>query len=112
MHEFSIAQGIMKIVQERMKDIPKDLLAIHLRIGKLVFIDYDSLRFCFDVISEQTLAKKVQLKIEEIPWQARCNHCKTEFEVPDMLALCPKCKGKDIKTVTGYELEVFELEVE
>lgn len=118
MHEMSIAQSILNVVQQYAKgndhardgDVPK-VKSIRLRIGEMAGVVPESLRFCFEVASEGTTAQGAELLIDEVPIRCGCANCNAEFSVEHFLFLCPKCGTSDVEVISGNELDVVELDL-
>ena len=70
----------------------------------------DSIRFCFDLCSEGTVAEGARLEILEIPGRARCRECGEEFVLEQPFGRCD-CGSTDLEWLSGDELKVKELEV-
>ena len=65
MHEMSIASSVMEAVQKEAEARGAVRVAsIGLRIGELAAVDEDSLRFCFEVLVQDTEFARTELKIE------------------------------------------------
>ena len=65
MHEMSIASSVMEAVQREAETRGAVRVAsVGLRIGDLAAVDEDSLRFCFDVLVQDTEFARTELKIE------------------------------------------------
>jgi len=113
MHELSIAQGVMKIIQEEVQrhGVSK-VTTVHVRVGQLSNLVPDALLFAFDAIKEGTVAEGATLDIETVPAIGRCRQCDIEFNVEDMMFFCPQCDGIAAEIVSGKELEVSEIEAE
>ncbi|MGO9481692.1 MAG: hydrogenase maturation nickel metallochaperone HypA [Candidatus Kryptoniota bacterium] len=111
MHELSIAESIMNIVNENLVG-NRPVISIKVRIGSLANIISDSLEFCFDVIKKGTPIEKAELKIESVVIMAHCEICGTDFEIEDFLFRCKNCGSTDLRIVSGNELQVVEIEVE
>jgi hydrogenase nickel incorporation protein HypA/HybF len=118
MHEMSIAQSILEVVQQYTKgnDLAKDsnaprVKSVHLKIGEMAGVVPESLRFCFEVASEGTAAQGAELLIDEVPIRCRCVSCNAEFSVERFLFLCPTCGTPDIEIISGNELDVVELDL-
>jgi len=111
MHEMGIA---MQIVEIAVASIPAHLTGararcVNLNVGKLSAIVADSLRFCFEVAARDTALEGAHLHITEIPVQARCRVCSSEWtiETPDFT--CPECRGGDIELLSGRELDIHSM---
>ena len=111
MHEMSIAQSILEVVQEHAGKNEHRVRIIRLRIGEMAGVVPESLRFCFEVASEGTRAQGAELLIDEIPIKCRCGHCDAEFSVERFIFLCPTCGTSDVELISGNELDVVELDV-
>jgi hydrogenase nickel incorporation protein HypA/HybF len=113
MHEVSIAQGLMKILEdETNKHDVSRITRVHLRIGELSTCVPDALTFAFEVVSEGTVAQGAELKIEIVPAKGRCEKCDIEFHVDSTMFLCPQCGGIAAEIVSGKELDIAEIEAE
>ncbi|MBA3339421.1 MAG: hydrogenase maturation nickel metallochaperone HypA [Geodermatophilaceae bacterium] len=108
MHELSITQSVVDVVTRR---TGTDRVAkVHLQIGKLSGIVPDSVRFCFELIAADTPLAGAVLEIDEPRGQGRCQTCGEEFELHDLILLCP-CGSADVALVGGTELAVKSVEV-
>jgi hydrogenase nickel incorporation protein HypA/HybF len=113
MHEMGIANSILEAVATEVRRHPGSRASkVGVRIGELVAIDADSLRFCCDALSRDTDLEGLQLQIEVCPRRHRCDACSETFDVHDYEFACPKCGSMQTKFVTGDELELAYLEVE
>jgi hydrogenase nickel incorporation protein HypA/HybF len=114
MHEVSIAQGLLKILEdEAKKHEASRVTRVHVRIGELSTIVPDALTFAFEVVSEGTLADGAELNIEIVPAKGRCDTCDIEFSVDSStMFLCPQCGGVAAEIVSGKELDVTDIEAE
>jgi len=114
MHELSIAQGILEIVEEEIKRYHlRNITKIKLKIGELTSVVPEALDFCFSFLVKDTELKDVCLEIEKVPIRGRCLGCGREFSYKsqDFYFLCPYC-GSEIELVSGKELYVQEIEGE
>jgi hydrogenase nickel incorporation protein HypA/HybF len=118
MHEMSIAQSILEVVQQYARGNgptrnvnPPRVKSVHLKIGEMAGVVPESLRFCFEVASEGTTVQGAELLIDEVPIRCRCAGCKAEFTVERFLFLCPTCGTPDVEVISGNELDVVELDL-
>ncbi len=113
MHELSIAQNIINIVQEEMQKCDARFLkTVRLKIGTMSAIVPESLSFCFGLITEGTEFEGSKLIMDIIPLKGYCRNCKNEFEIKDYAFECPSCKSSKIKTISGREMDIVEIEVD
>jgi hydrogenase nickel incorporation protein HypA/HybF len=112
MHELSIAQNLLEIVEQY---VPPERRAgvreVRVRAGRLSGILPDSLQFCFEAITAGTPLAGSRLKIEEIPIRLKCAACNTTCEVEEPPFRCPLCDGFQVEVVTGMELQVVDIEL-
>lgn len=108
MHELAITQSIVEAVAERVGEAT--VVRLRLEIGALAGVVVDSVRFCFDLVSEGTVLAGATLEIEEPPGHARCRSCAREFEITDLLATC-ECGSLDLEVLSGDQLRIKEAEV-
>lgn len=108
MHELSITQSLIDAVVDRIGE--RKVLAVNVRVGPLSGVLPDAMRFCFDVASAGTPLDGAQLMIEEPHGLARCRNCHDEFELADLILLCP-CGSADVEVLSGRELMLMSVEV-
>lgn len=113
MHEMSIAENILEIINQTLKDrTHARLLSATVEVGELTAVIPESLQFCFESLIESTAYKGAKLKIKDIPLQGICKHCEESFKINDYHFVCPACRSWEIQVTGGQELNVTELEVE
>ena len=113
MHEMSLAEGIIQLIEDAARDQGfARVRTVWLEIGRLSSVETESLRFCFDAVSRQTLADGARLEIVDVPGQAWCLRCSRGIELPTLYDPCPHCDGYQIQVTGGTEMRVKELEVD
>jgi len=114
MHEFGIAQELVKTVLAELKklDDSAKLTCVKVVIGKLQEIVPENLTFAYESLTEDTRIKGSKLEIVDIPVTVKCNACGWEGEVVGIAFLCGKCESHDVRVVKGMELYLDKLEVE
>ena len=113
MHEMSLAEGIVQLVEDAARaDGCARVKAVWLEIGRLASVEKDALRFCFDAVTEGTLAQGAHLEIVETPGRGRCMKCALDVDVSALYEACPLCGSYQIEVTGGCEMRVKELEVE
>jgi hydrogenase nickel incorporation protein HypA/HybF len=108
MHELSITQSLIDAVLDRTGE--RTVTAVNLRVGPLSGVLPEAMRFCFDVASAGTPLAGARLMIDEPRSVARCRSCYDEFEVADLILLCP-CGSADVEVLSGRELMLVSVEV-
>ena len=113
MHEMSIAQSLLDIIFQKSRHHQVKLVSsVSLKVGELSAVETESLRFCFQVISEGTIAEGARLDIERVPIRCRCRKCGLEFTVKELSFNCPECEGTAVEMLTGKELNLESFEAE
>ncbi len=113
MHEFSIIQGIFKLLEDIAKQ--NKLIKINkvtLRIGKLRQVVPEFLQFAFEHSSADTIAENAELIIEEMPIKMKCETCQHEFTVERNTYICPKCEAVKLTVLTGKEVLIASIDGE
>jgi hydrogenase nickel incorporation protein HypA/HybF len=108
MHELGIAQEIIAIVAEHAG--AAKVTRVVLEIGRHALILPDSIRFCFDLCSEGTVAQGARLEIREVPGRALCRDCGEEVALEVPFGLCD-CGSADLQWLSGDEIKVKEMEI-
>lgn len=113
MHEMSLVEGIVQLVEEAARaDGCKKVKAVWLEIGQLAAVEKDALHFCFDAVTRGGIAEGARLKIVDIPGQGWCMKCGGNVPVTALYEPCPVCGSCQIQVTGGSEMRVKELEVE
>ena len=114
MHELSIAQSIYATALQEMQQRQKTrVLKIALRIGVWSGVMAEAVDFNFTGIIAGTPLQGAQLKIEEMPLQARCKDCGHTFTIDGLAELkCPACSSAQLSLAGGDELEIQYIEME
>ncbi|HYQ66620.1 hydrogenase maturation nickel metallochaperone HypA [Actinophytocola sp.] len=65
MHELSVAQGVVDEILGKLGDVP--VTKVRLAIGRRSGVFVDSIRFCFDLVVEDTSLAGAELVVDEPP---------------------------------------------
>ena len=113
MHELSIAKEIIAIVTTETERLRLDrVTAIHLRIGALSGVDPEALSFGFEAATLDTPLAGTRLVIQSVPVRAKCRACGRQFDIEDLVFLCPGCQSVDVDLTQGQEMQIDHLVVE
>jgi len=114
MHELSIAQSIVDVVEARAAECNATRVKdVRLRIGEANAVVTDSLTFCFEMLASlDPILTGAKLLIDIVPHRARCCHCDREFTIVNFVAQCPTCGEWSSEIVSGTELQILEMEIE
>lgn len=108
MHELSITQSIVAAVAERLPDAR--VVGVRLEIGMLSGVVVDSVRFCFDLVTEGTNLEGARLRVDQPAGRFRCRRCAAEFGHDFPIATCA-CGSTDVAVLAGQELRIKSVEV-
>ena len=108
MHELGITEAVVATVTERVPDAR--VTAVRLEIGALTGVVADSVRFCFDLVTEGTRLEGAALDIDEPAALYRCRECRAEFAPDWPIVLCP-CGSADADVLAGNELRILSVQV-
>ena len=112
MHELSVTQNLLAVVLEHAeKASARRVTAVNLRIGALAGIVEESLQFCFELLSKDTLAAGARLVSQSVPLRLRCRACGVEFEPGEGEWLCA-CGAAGGEIVAGREFTIESIEVQ
>ena len=113
MHELSLCQGILDIIEDYARSHAfSRVRSVRIEIGALSCVAPDALRFGFDVVSKGTVAAGAALEIDRPPGQAWCWDCQAPVPITDRTAGCPECGGFRLEVRAGDHMRVVELDVE
>ena len=113
MHELSICQSILKIVDKAMRNHPGARLErIYVDVGRGSTVEPFLLREAFTIATSGGAYEGAELAINEIPLVGRCLSCDKSFEYRELALGCPACGSTRVKIESGLELTVKELEID
>ena len=113
MHEMSLAESVLQIIEDTARaEGYARVKAVWLEIGQLASVEKEAMRFCFEVVTRDSIAQDARLEIIETAGQAWCMECSCTVAVTARYDSCPQCGGVQIEVTGGEEMRVKELEVE
>ncbi len=112
MHELSIAENIMKIVNDSYKGGKENIKTISVNVGELTGIEPDCLIYLFNLIKNDFGLINTELKVNLTRFKMICVDCGSIIEnyKLDIKEKCPSC-GSDKLTITGGD-ELVLLSIE
>ena len=113
MHELSLTEGILTIVNsEQKKNAFSRVLEIDLRVGEYSGVIPACIEEYFPLVSKGTAAEGAKLVMATVPAEFKCSDCGYQGVIPPHTASCPQCGGKEIRMTAGREFYVENLIVE
>jgi hydrogenase nickel incorporation protein HypA/HybF len=107
-HELAITESVVQAVTERLPG--SAISCVHLEIGAMSGVVADSVRFCFELVTEGTSLQGARLEISQPAARCRCRACGTEFEPDGPIPLC-SCGSADVAVLAGNELRIMSVEL-
>jgi hydrogenase nickel incorporation protein HypA/HybF len=107
-HELAITEGVVAAVAERVPGAK--VTSVRLEIGALSGVVAESVRFCFDIVTEGTSLAGASLEILEQAASCLCRTCGAEF-APDWPILLCRCGSADVAVLSGQDLKILSVEV-
>lgn len=109
MHELSLAQAILETV-DRHRD-GRAAARVTVRIGHLRQVVPDSLRFSWEVLTDQTDLSGCELCVDHVPAVIRCRICEGTATLDLPVLMCAACQTSDVELLSGRELQVVSIDV-
>jgi hydrogenase nickel incorporation protein HypA/HybF len=112
MHELPVTESLLEITL-RHADAARasHVEAVHVVIGELSSIVDDSVRFYWDIISQDTKASGSRLEFRRVPARLKCPDCGTEYGARDDSLICPTCACARAEILAGDEFHLEALDV-
>ena len=112
MHEVSICEGILGVIEDQAREHGFTAVRrIRLEIGAFANVEVAALRFSFDAVMQGTVAEGARLEIVDLPGRALCYDCREVVALSERLAPCPNCGGERLVPEGGDEMRIKDLEV-
>ena len=113
MHEMSLAESVLQIIEESAKSQHfSRVRSVTLEIGVLAAVEPDAMRFCFDTVICGSIAEGARLEIIETPGEGRCTACGKTVAMQEQYGLCTECGSAYLQVISGNQMRVKDLEVE
>ncbi|MEN9478986.1 MAG: hydrogenase maturation nickel metallochaperone HypA [Pseudomonadota bacterium] len=112
MHEMSLAEGILQLVEETaQREQAKTVKTIVLEIGRLSSVEPEALKFCFESVTRGSIAQDAALEIIDVPGVGYCLSCCVTVMMETLYGDCPKCGSYQLQATGGTEMRVKEIEI-
>ena len=113
MHELSITEQIVEIaVRHGEKNHAQRVTDLYLVIGELSTVIDESVKFYWDLISEETICEGAQLHFKRIPALFKCQDCSEEYKlIEGELAPCPRCGSTRMEVLQGKEFHLESINI-
>ncbi len=112
MHEMSLAEGVLQLIEDSAREQKFDkVVAVWLEIGQLSGVEVEAMKFCFDAVTRDSVAAGARLEIIALPGTGWCMACAQTVAMSEVFGECPQCGGFQLQVTGGTEMRVKELEV-
>ena len=113
MHELGIMTGVMEAVEKSAVQAgATKVLKVTLSIGEMTEAIEDTLRFAFEVLTENTISEGAELVINMVKPKSRCLDCGAEYEHDRFHMMCPECGSYSTELIAGREMQIDSIEVD
>ncbi|MBU0985986.1 MAG: hydrogenase maturation nickel metallochaperone HypA [Proteobacteria bacterium] len=114
MHEMGIAMQIIEIATAAIPEgmVKVRVARVNLKVGKLSAVVPESLRFCFEIVAQDTPFRQAELHIEEIPVVVVCNNCHARRTLSEPVFICQNCDSGSVEIISGRELDIDSIEID
>ncbi len=114
MHEASLAFSVLAIVEEECRRSGHSRVnSVRIRVGRASGVLPEALELAFDAGKRGTRAAEARLFIEEVELAGRCRSCGGRSTAKgSFLFECGHCGGTRLEIISGYELQVLDMEVD
>lgn len=110
MHELSLAEGIIDIVERTAKaNNVHRVKKVRIAVGELAGVDIESLVFAWLSVRRGGCADQAELVIERPAGRAWCIDCSKEVPLKCYGDPCPICSGYHLSAIAGTELKVIDI---
>jgi hydrogenase nickel incorporation protein HypA/HybF len=102
MHEYGLCEGVLETVRQRAGG--RKVARIRVRFGVRHAVVEDALAQAFSFVAEGTEAAGATVELVTVPATISCRDCGFSAETTDLLAVCPRCSGDNVKIAGGEEM--------
>jgi len=113
MHEMSLAEGVLQLVEETaMREKAQRVKLVVLEIGCLSSVEPEAMRFCFEAVTSGGSGQGAALEVVVVPGEGWCMACGETVPMAESYAACPRCGGYQLRPTGGTGMRVREIEIE
>lgn len=113
MHEMSLAEGVLQLVEETARrEKARRVKTVVLEIGQLSAVEPAALEFCFAAVAADGVARNARLVIVDVPGSGKCLACGLAQPMDALFGVCVACGSHRLQPTGGSEMRVREIEIE
>lgn len=111
MHELGVIYEIVKTVAEiKAEEKLERVTAITLQIGERSGVVAPYLQACWKAVAPATDFPEMEMRVEQLPAIAMCQHCASFYAHLSCARRCPHCGSRDYEIISGYEFNIKSIE--
>lgn len=110
----SIVQALLEQVESEVEKSGEHgrVVSLQLIIGRLSGVHADAIRFAFELLAPDSIAKGAELLIDQPQAVLHCRRCDSRREIDELLVNCPECGSADVTISGGQQLLLQSIELE
>ena len=113
MHEFSLAQNVVEIVEQAVTDNKASKATrVIIEIGKLSGVEIEAFKTAMEALQPGTLLGEAEIQYDIKEGLAQCQNCGTRFPADNLFTPCPQCGAYHSDITQGKELLVKSITAE
>ncbi|MFG6376520.1 MAG: hydrogenase maturation nickel metallochaperone HypA [Desulfovibrio sp.] len=119
MHEASLVRGLLQVALDELEKYNRQhqgqkarIKKISCELGLMSCVEEVTLKACFELFAEGTLAENADLELARLPLACQCAACGHSFEMKRREFFCPRCGDTNIRFSGGHGLAMVGLAVE
>ena len=111
MHELSIAQNIVEIVLDSVKENNAESVSkVELLVGEASGVVIEALETAMESAVKQTILENTKIEIINVPSKLKCVSCGKIIKSKELFVLCPECNSFT-EVIEGKELKIKSIEI-
>ena len=110
MHEFALAEDIVKTIEQKVTTDLKKIRGIEIEVGVFAGVVVESLEFGLKLILKEKDAEEVHVQIKTIPAKVTCK-CKHQYEINQIFQECPRCRALNRSMNSGTDVIISSVDI-
>ncbi|MDA8384340.1 MAG: hydrogenase maturation nickel metallochaperone HypA [Betaproteobacteria bacterium] len=111
MHEYFMAESVLRIVEESARAHGLNrVTGIAIEVGELAGVDREALQLALHVVLAGSIAQEACVTLLVVPGRGRCTRCGRVVALATRYDVCPACGHPGVAVTRGSELTVVEME--
>ena len=113
MHEVSLAESMLELIQERAETEGfSKVITVWLEVGMLSCVEADAMSFCFESVVANSIASDANLEIISVAGLGKCNECHKCSPIKHLFDPCCHCGSFGLDIVQGKAVKIKSLAVQ